>query len=143
MSSQHTPNELLVIVQNAYDKRIGGKGQDVSSELFASILESESSRRDVKSAIYTVALLSTQAKNESEENLAHRKFALLVLKLTTKDKEFLSYLWSRMDDKYPVAVAICFAQRRRLGFVDDVEEEKWPSYRVQLGSKGLNQMFED
>lgn len=143
MSSNRTPKKLLMEVEKAYDTRIGGKGKVVSSELFADILESELVNPDLRSAILTVALLARNANNDTENVNAHRTFAVLVARLVKKDNEFLSFLKGRIRDDYPVAGAICFAQRRRLQLIDVVEEEKWPTIKILLGTMQLTSIFED
>jgi len=143
MSSTRTPEKLLIEVQKVYDDRIGGKGKNVSSELFSSILEDEQKNPDIHSAILTVALLALQANNETENNEAHRIFAILVSKLTKKDKRFLLFLTGQIRSDYPVAGAVCLAQRRRLHLVDDFEEEKWQTAQILLSTKRLTSIFGD
>ncbi len=142
MSSTRTPKVLLAVVQNAFDARIGGKEKVVSDEMFASILEEEQKNPDIQSAILTIAFLALKAKTESEKNQAHRTFAVLVAKTTKKDKEFLRYLASQIRDDYPVARAICLAQRRKLQLIDEVEDEQWPTARILLSTHQLNAIFE-
>lgn len=135
--------ETLEEVEKAYDARIGGKGKVVSGELFASILESELVNPDLHSAILTVALLALSANNETEKISAHRTFAVLITKTTKKDKGFLSFLKGRIRDDYPVAGAVCLAQRRKLQLIDEIEEEKWTSAKILLGTYQLTSIFED